>query len=78
MWTVFLYVGILLHYLMFKFSLICVVKFLSRVFFMFTFRKFGVFHQGYYVYFPIVFCIVVEMIVVHWLKWCNGFSLTSK
>ena len=41
-WTVFLYVDVLLHFLMFNFSSICVVKFLSHVFF--------------YVYFPIVRC----------------------
>ena len=32
---VFVYVDVLLHFLMFKFRSICVVKFLSHVFFMF-------------------------------------------
>ena len=37
------------------FSIFCVVKFFSRVFFVFAFRWFRVFHRGCYVYFPIVF-----------------------
>ena len=41
-WTVFMYVDVLLHFLMFEFRAICVVKFLSHVFFMF----------------PIVWCFV--------------------
>ena len=32
MWTVFLYFDVLLHFLLFNFSLICVVKFFSHVF----------------------------------------------
>ena len=47
-WTVFLYVNVLLHFLMFNFSSICVVKFLSNVFFM--------------VFFPIARCFAPRLL----------------
>ena len=44
-----MYVDVLLHFLMFRFRSICVVKFLSYVFFMFTFQYFGALHQVHFI-----------------------------